>query len=463
MKIVIVGAGMIGAHIARELIDEKRDVVLIEKDPEAARAAANELDCLVLNEDGSRPEVLAKAGAGKASWFLALTGSDEVNIVACGLAASTRPSARTVARVVNPFYSSLSAAQRKALGIDVIINPSFEAADTVARIVAQGFAEDVTPLHGGKLQLRHGPPGEGFPGRSLGEIKAASGRDFLIAAVAGEGRFEIPSGDYMVRADDSLYALGKPADLDAFMGPVADLKRRAERFLIVGATAVGEHLIERLMERDHRRRKGFGALSGGKPRIVLIDSSLEKAKRAGHAFPDVEVIHGDSSEEGVLESAGVERADLFVCATPSQTYNILTAQLAKSLGAAKSVAISLNDRYSRLGESLDVDALVSMKNVTAAAVLSQVRKANIRTIHSFHEDDVEIVELEVGSASPAAGKRIMDLSLPKGSLVAFSVKGGKISVPSGATLVEGGDSLGFIVRKDSISRIESIFGGKGGS
>ncbi len=125
---------MIGIHIARELIEEKRDVVIIEKNPDIARRVDNELDCLVINEDGSQPETLRKAGASVSSWFIALTGSDEVNIVACGLVSAESPSVRTIARVESPFYTSLSTAQQKTFGLDVLINPAMEAARSIIRI-----------------------------------------------------------------------------------------------------------------------------------------------------------------------------------------------------------------------------------------------------------------------------------------------------------------------------------------
>jgi len=159
MRILILGAGMIGVHIARELIAEKREVVLIEKDAETAAVASSELDCLVMNEDGSRPEVLRKAGIEKADWFLALTGADEANIVACGLVAAENKRVWTVACVDNPFYAALSGVQSKAFGLDTIVSPTLETAKAVVRIVEQGFAEDIVPLHEGRLQLRYQAPG----------------------------------------------------------------------------------------------------------------------------------------------------------------------------------------------------------------------------------------------------------------------------------------------------------------
>ncbi len=462
MKVVILGAGMIGVHIAHEMVDEKRDVVLIEKDPELARVAANELDCLVMNEDGTRPEVLKDAGADSASWFLALTGSDEVNIVSCGMVASMRSGARTVARVENPFYYSLSRPQREALGLDVILNPDYEVADTVARIMDAGFSEQALPLHEGKLQLRSVDAPPGFIGRALKDIKAGAGKAFLVGAVVSEGRFAIPSGDTVIKEGDLLYVLGKPGDLDSILGPIAELELSAKKVLIVGATGPAERLIERLSERNRAERKKLARLFKRRISIHVIENSREAAKRLSRSFPGIDVTVADSSEEGVLESAGVARADLFVSATPSQTFNILTAHVSKTLGAGKAIAITLNERFSGVSSALDVDALVNVKNVTAASVLELVRKAHIRTIHSFFEDDVEIVELTVGQDSRAAGKAIKDLALSRGVLVAFAIKGGSVTVPSGATVVEGGDALGFIVRKDAIGRIEEAFGREGG-
>jgi len=181
------------------------------------------------------------------------------------------------------------------------------------------------------------------------------------------------------------------------------------------------------------------------------------------AHQGVEVLQVDSAEEGVLERSGVGRADLVVCATESQSFNVITAQLAKQLGAKKGVAVILSDRYMPLGAKLDVDALVSIKGVVAAAVLETVRRANIRTIHGFYEDDVELVELTVGAASTVAGRSLREIDLPKGVLVAFVIHGEAMLVPTGATTLNVGDVLGLVSRKKSIPGLERVFGGDRGA
>ncbi|MBU0935635.1 MAG: Trk system potassium transporter TrkA [Spirochaetes bacterium] len=465
MKVVIVGAGKLGQYIARRLIEEKRDVILIEKDQDTANAAGNELDCMVVHDDGSRPEALRKAGVLKADWFLALTGSDEVNIVACGLVAAESRTIRTVARVETPFYASLSAAQRQAFGLDVLIDPARETAQAVHTIISEGFSGDVIPLHGGRLQLRfmENLEGSAFVDRSLMELRSAYSQRFLVAAVVRAGSLVIPDGNFLLTAKDQLYILGAAEDLNDLLGSAEAAKHEAKRILIIGATSITERLIETLHTREHV--KGFGQFIKkflrSKRSITVVDDDVHGLKQFARAYQGVECISGDCTEEKILESIHVDKADLVLCATDSQTRNILLARLAKSLGAAKTVAVLTNDRFKQLSADLDIDALVSMKSVVAAAVLELIRHARIRTIHEFFQDDIEIVELALTETSPSVGKTIIGLNLPKGILVAFIINAKEVRIPDGNTVLQAGDTLAFIVLNKDISGLERVFGDLG--
>jgi len=234
----------------------------------------------------------------------------------------------------------------------------------------------------------------------------------------------------------------------------------AKRVLVIGATTISERIVEKLLERS--KSGFFGKLIGNKRHITVMDSSGESAKRLARMFHDIEVVNGDSSEEGLLEQVGVGVCDLVICATASQSFNIITAQLSKSLGAEKSVAITLNDRYSSIGSSLEVDALISIKGVVAATVLEMVRRAHIRTIHDFYEDNVELVELKVALNSPVAARELKNLDIPKSVLVVYVMRGEDLNVPSGSTMIEGGDSIGIVSRKTDLPELESAFGGRSG-
>lgn len=467
MKIIIVGAGKIGTHIAQEFIDENRDVILIEKDAEIARIASNSLDCLVVQDDGTKADVLKKAGVAKADWFLALTGTDEINIISCGLIAEEYPSIKTVSRVKNPFYTTLSITQKRALGLDIIINPANETANAIAQIIEQGFAESVIPLHEGQLQLRLVSVRDvpGFLGRTLGEIKVGNKKDFLIAAAVHDKKLEIPSGSYRISEGDTLYVLGAPEVLDDVLCPVEAVKQKSSSIVIIGATSVTERLVENLIKTSAPKTlyDKFRAILKRSLSLHVIDLSREACKEMLKKYNKISFSYGDCSEEGFLEEVQIHKNDLVICATESQTYNILTAQLVKSLGVKKSIAITLNDRYQNLAGSLDVDALVSIKGSTAASILAIIRRAHIRTIHSFYEDDVEIVELTLEPSAQVIGKKLKEIALPKGTLVAFVIRGKIITVPTGETELQQGDVVAIVVRKSAITKLETVFGDIGGN
>lgn len=462
MKVVIVGAGKLGVYIARKLIEEKREVIIIEKETESANAVGNELDCMVINDDASRPEVLRKVGIAKADWFLALTGSDEVNILCCGLVASESGSIRTVARVETPFYASLSDVQRKTFGLDVLIDPARETADSIVHIIAEGFAGDVIPLHDGRLQLRilSSLQGTSLAGQSLSELRRAFPQRFLIAAVNRKGHLIIPDGNFRLEDDDGIYILGTPEDLDQVLGSVAEIHQTAKRILIIGATNMAERLIQALSVKE--MTKGFNAfvrkVFQGKRTLTVMDANRDRLKQLTKLHPQVEFVQGDCTQEDVLESMDVGKYDLVLCATDSQTRNILVAHLVKNLGSKKSIAIATNDRFKALGSQFDLDALINVKSVVAAAVLELIRHARIRTIYEFFEDDIEIVELPLSAESPVAGKALHELALPKGALVAFIIKGAEVTIPDGNTVLMAGDSVAFIVSNNAIASLERIFG-----
>lgn len=464
MKLIIVGAGPLAVHIARELITEKHDIIILEKDAERARIVSNELDCLVINDDGTNSDVLVKAGLHHCLWFLALTDSDEINMVSCGLASSLNRDIHTVARVANPFYSALSREQQKALGLSHIIDPDRETAKLVSSLVEQGFAEAVVPLHDGKIQMRRVEAGSlpSLHQKSLAEFRAESKKDFLLAAATRKGKFIIPSGNFFPENDDILYFLGRPEELDALIGPVESLKTSTRKVLIVGATNLCERLLELLLYDEHGGKKKLFRFRS-KRHISILDASREEGKRLVKRFQNIEVSFADSSEEPVLEEAGVAKADLVLCVTESQSYNIITAQLAKTLGAKKSMAISRNDRYMGILPSMDVDAIISKESASTRAVLELVRKAHIRTLHAFYEEYAEIVELVLGKDSPANGQRLLELGLPAGILVAFVQKGSEVKIPTGQTLIEEGDVLGFVLEKNDMPLLEKMFGGHLGS
>ncbi|MHB0897051.1 MAG: NAD-binding protein [Spirochaetales bacterium] len=470
MKVIIVGAGTLGIQIARELVAENRDIVIVERNPDIAKGIANELDCMVQEGDGENLDVLTEAGTADADWFIALTGSDDANIVACGIVAEAFSHPKTIARVRSNYFGSFHSSKRRILGVDHILNPEAETASAVARIIFRGMSPETIDVKEAGIQLRRLTASEDkrFPGKSLQEIRAQVGRDFMIAAVIRAGEFITPTGQFILQSSDIVYLLGEPGELDRLFGQTIHPSLRLKFLVFFGATALCRSVLKELgvpgpEEASLKKMKESGRASTalsllGNPVIKVIDENREMAKTVAREFPDAEVVCRGLSDEFLIEEEGVGRANIVLCLTPSQSDNLVTAQVAKHSGAKHVLAVVFNDLYMRLEGTVNIDALVNQKSVVAGAILDIVRKAHIRRLHVFTEGDFELVELSVGAEFDREGSCIKDLGLPKGILVAFVIHEGTTLIPTGDTKIRANDTVGLMLPKEQISRLESLFG-----
>ena len=471
MKIVIMGAGTLGVQIARELVAEKRDVVIIERNPDISKAVANELDCLVCEEDGENIEALDQAGLSDADWFIALSGSDETNIVACGLVAESFSKPKTIARVRSNYFSSFHGARRRLLGVDHILNPESETSEAVARILFRGMSPDTIDVKEAGIQLRKITASEDprLPGTSLQELRAAIGQEFMVPAVLRDGGIIIPSGDFVLGKDDGVYLLGEPRHLDFLFGRPNHDSLKIKYLVIFGANALTRRVLKELgvpgpeilslSDRMKRDRKAHSALSLlGNPVIKVIDESREQAKIISTEFPDVEVVRSNFSDELLIQEEGIDKADILLSLTNSQSDNIVLSLVAKSSGTRRTLAVVHNDLYMRLEGSIDVDAIVNQKSVVAGAILDIIRKAHIRRLYSFHNGDFELVEITITEEFRRKDATIIDLGLPRGILVAFVIHEGKTIIPTGSTEIHKGDQIGIVLPKEQMNRLESLYG-----
>ncbi len=470
MKVVIVGAGTLGIQIARELVAENRDVVLVERNPDIAKGIANELDCLVQEGDGENLETLAEAGAADADWLIALTGSDDANIVICGLASEAFGHAKTIARVRSHYFGSFHSSKRRILGVDHILNPEAETAEAVARIIFRGMSPETIDVKEAGIQLRRlfASEDKRFPGKTLQDVRAEVGRDFIIPAIVREGEFFIPSGQFTLQESDIVYLLGEPNELDRLFGQTAHRSLRLKNVVLFGAGTLSRVVLKELgvpgskgtvaAKGQHAKKETSALTLLGNPVIKVIDGNRDNAKIIAVEYPDTEVICRSLSDEFLIEEESIGQSDIVLCLTPSQSDNLVTALVAKQSGAKRVLAVVYNDLYMRLEGIVDIDAFLSQKSVVAGAVLDIVRKANIRRLHGFTEGDFELVELSVGEEFGKAGKCIKDFGIPKGMLVAFVIHGGRTIIPTGDTTILPKDIVGLVLPKDQISRLESLFG-----
>ncbi len=465
MKIAILGAGLLGSLIARELIAENRDVVIIEKNPYIAKTISNDLDCIVEEGDGEHIDTLISAGVADADWFIACTGSDEANIVACGIVAENFSQVKTIARTRNPYFASFKNTKKKILGVDYIINPEVEAAEAIARIIFRGMSPEIIDVKEAGIQLRRFlvKSGHSFIDKPLSKIRSEIGPDFIVPAVLRSNELIVPTGNFLFEENDSAYILGEPATLDQLFGHSKDALRKFSSMVIFGAETLTALLLQELgieqITSGPKYKRGASALSLlGNPRIKVIDGDRDLLKSLSSRFPDIEPIDHQLTDEQFIEDENVGSSDIVLCLTSQQSINLLTALLAHNAGARRTLALTTNDLYSPLFYSLNIDIIINEKIVMSGAILDQVRRAKIRRLYSFPRNEYELIEIQISNSFPQLGAEIRNLNLPKGFLISFVIHKGKTIIPTGTTKIYEHDLVGLIVRKEQIGKIEGLLG-----
>jgi trk system potassium uptake protein TrkA len=366
MKIIILGAGTRGFQIAKHLIEEKKDVVLIESDPKKASYASSKLDCMVLNGSGTSIEMLEAAGIHETDMFISMTDSDEVNMVACGLVSSEFDVKHKIACIRNLTYIGLQGLSGKILGIDYIINPEAEAANEIYEIIDKGVFSDMISFQKSSLLLNniHVTPDSEFVNKDIKTIRKAISNDFLIAAIHRRARMIVPSGDTVVRIGDTLSVITEENGIMSDFSAIGKQKKELKRVLLVGGSKTARFLLKNFSESD---RKSF----------ALVDQDGEVCKTFAEQFPELLVIQADITDETLYEDEDISNYDLMITLTENDELNILTAIYAKKIGIDKSLAlIKHNNNYLRLAPHLDLDAVIAVSSSTVNSALRYIRGEN---------------------------------------------------------------------------------------
>jgi trk system potassium uptake protein TrkA len=465
MKIVIVGAGKVGFQIAKQLVDEKKNVVVIERDPQVAKHVTNYLDCMVINDEGNNIEVLRKAGVGKADFFIAVTDSDEINMISCGIVSSEFENPYKIARVRNLEYSETQISTSPFLGIDHILNPEIEVSKVITRSIEHGAMSDILFFEKTRFQMRNVTATDGslFMDKTLRDIKKELPADFLVAFLVRGNDYIVPSGDDVIRENDNLYIVASEENLERLIVQTGKWKITPNKVVIVGGGRIGSYVADNLLRRQRQDASFLERITKGftqklKRNIILVDRDADRCAALSERFPDALVINEDVSDEGIYEEGNFTRYDLIVTATANQELNIITAVYAKSLGIKRSIAVVNKNNYINIAQALGIDVTVSQKVSMVNSILKLIRRGNIKNIYSFADGMVEVIELAVEN-SLISGTRIRDIKLPPHTLVVSRTREDENIIPDGSNTVENGDYIVVIARKESVKKIEDIFTG----
>ena len=445
MHVVILGAGTIGTYIASQLILENRDVVIIEKNPETAQGVSGKLDCLVLNEDGNNKDTLRRAGIEKADYFISVTNSDEINMIASGIVSSEFNVPYKIARVRNLDYSRSKILGESFLDIDLIVNPGVEAAGVIGETIDAGAVGGVMLFEKTKIQMRNlfVDSFSIFRDKDLRQIRQTVAEDFLVSAIIRKNSVIIPAGSTVVKQNDTIYLASTRESLDSVFTRTGRDMADINRIAIVGGGTIGTLAAHDLIAKNYK--------------VKIIEKDHERCVYLSSLFPEALIINADISDEGIFEEERLFEDDLMVTSTASEELNILTAAYAKSAGIKRTIAIVNKSSYLAIASELGIDSTISPKSCAADTILKFLRGKNIESVHSILDGRVEVLEIITGPSARALGIPLKDLSMPENSLILSVTRNGVDHIPDGAFSINQGDSVLIITKKKSIAKIERLF------
>ncbi len=450
MKIIVCGAGEVGANIAKQLVYEDNDVTIVDDSEKLLRSLNKTLDLKSVCGKTILPEVLEKAGANEADMIIAVSEKDESNILCCQLANFIFNIPTKVARIresgfLNPtYYNNLF--EKNKIDLDAIISPELEVAKAIIRQLNTPGAfdsfylgEKVARIIG--MSINESCPIINTPLRMLPGI--FSGLEVKILSIFRDNEIIIPSGQVEIYPGDDIYICIKNKDLLRALRVFGIKAQENRKIVIVGAGNIGLNIIK-IIEKDY-------------PEISckIIDNDLDRTKIISSELSNQNtILCGDALDTGILKEAGVSGAETIISVTDDDEVNIFSSMLAKDLGCKRSLAIVGNENYRRLSKKLNLDVLINPGNITTSAILQYVRRGKVKEVHDFGNERGEIMEIEILPTTKFSDKKISELTMPKGIVIGGIVRNNELLLPDDSTIVQVKDKLIIFSVPSAIKDIE---------
>ena len=451
MRVLICGAGQVGFNIARYLAAEDADITIIDQDPELIRKTMDQLDVQAVVGHAAHPQTLEQAGAATADMLIAVTPTDEVNMVACQVAHSLFKVPTKIARVrsqsyLSPIWGNLYT--RESVPIDVIISPEYEVSQAITQLLAVPGALDVIPLCEDRVRLlgaRTTPtcPIVNTPLRQLSQLFPEL--SIVILGIVRDDRAWVPTGDDVLHPGDDVYFTSETAKTQRALAIFGHEERLSNRVVVFGGGNIGLGLAQAL----EAHSLDFNC--------KVIERDQDRAESVAKSLSDTVVIHGDVLDSDILEEAGIKTTDTVVAVTDNDETNILASLLAKRQGVSRAITLTNKPEYAKLLGHLGIDTAINPRDITVSTILQHVRRGRIHSVHAIHEGFGELIEADALETSELVGKSIRSASLPHGVLLGAIVRDGKVIIPRGNTTVQAGDRVVLFADADSIKKVEKLF------
>lgn len=445
MKVLIVGAGEVGFHVASRLSLENKDVVLIEKDPVALRRVAENLDVQVVEGSGSSPVVLEQAGINGADVLLAVTNSDETNLVASLFANILSPTTIKLARLRSEDYlAHAESLSKPPYSIDVVINPEDEAVKTIERLLGVPGAVDIGEFAGGRIKVIGVRLDAGCPvaGTKLTDLRNKTGdKKILVAAIKRNEELIIPSGRDMLLEGDLIYFVSEEHELEDALRIFGKQAEPFKRVLIVGGGNLGTRLAK-VLEKHSIQTK-------------LIEKNIDRCNKLAERLDKVVVLQGDGSDQQLLQEENVRDMDVVATLTEDEETNILISLLATRMGARKAITRISKFSYLPLVSAIGLEHVVSSRLAAVNTILQYVRRGRVLSAMALKGEEAEVLEVVALETSDIVGKPIRQIAFPKGALVVAIIRADEVIVPTGDSVILPQDRIVIFSTRQAIPKVEN--------
>lgn len=447
MRVIIIGAGEVGYHIAQRLAVENKEVVVVDTSDDALRKIAETSDVQTIKGSGSSPKVLEEAGVANADIFLAVTDSDEINLIACFFANMLSEGVTKLARIRGEMYTDYKhLLTEQGANITKIINPDEEVVNSVLRLMSVPGAVEINEFANGKIRLIgiKLPSASPLLGSQLIHLRDKIGDDLgiVIAALVRDDQLIIPSGLDVVKENDVVYFVCDIRDQEEILSRIGVSAEPVRKVMIIGGGNIGFRLAKALDNKYYHTR--------------LLENRQKRCQYLSQHLDRPIVLMGDSTDQEILREENIQDMDMVIAVTGDEETNILSCLLAKSLGAKSTVTRVNNFGYMPLIQPIGIDYVVCPRQSAINTLLHFIRRGKIISSVSIKGEQAEALEAVAQEDSPIVGKQVMDLGFPRGCLVLCFQRGDDVIIPRGDTVVEPNDRLIIISTRLNIPKVEKV-------
>ena len=451
MKIIIAGIGKLGDALVEYLINENHDITIIDTNPATVSAVVNKYDVFGVEGNAASLPVLREADVDNTELFIAVTDSDELNLVCC-MVARKAGAQHTIARVRNPEYSKQGAFMRAELGLSMLVNPEYDAAHEISRLLQFPEAAKIEKFARGRVDMVEIAIADSNPlcGMSLRQIGARYAEQILICAVSRNGEVFIPKGDFVLQAEDRVSVVASHSDVASFFRSLGLTKKKIRSVMIIGGGKIGYYLANRLQ-------------NAGGIKVKIIDNNKDTCLELDRLLPKCEICCADGTDSEILEEEGIGDTDAVVALTGIDEENIIISLIADVHNVEKVVIKVNRSSLNRLLHKLQSESFIAPRYITAGNVVRYVRSishssgmSKIRALHKLVGEQLEALEFIASSDFPGCGVKLKNLQIRKNTLVACMLRNDKLIYANGDAEILPEDRVVVITTNEAVSDLRDI-------